>query len=67
MKIKYVYFRKKIKYVYFTNMVYVYINIYRSFFEFNFIYIYIYIYICGVKGSRDPNPSDIKSKAHAEE
>ena len=63
MKIKYVYFRKKIKYVYVTNMVYVYINIYRSFFEFNFIY----IYICGVKGSRDPNPSDIKSKAHAEE
>ena len=22
---------------------------------------------CGVKGSRDPDPSDIKSKAHAEE
>ena len=44
-----------------TNMVYVYINIYRSFFEFN------YIYICGVKGSRDPDPSDIKSKAHAKE
>ena len=41
MKIKYVYFRKKIKYVYVTNMVYVYINIYRSFFEFNFIYIYV--------------------------
>ena len=29
-----------------TNMVYVYINIYRSFFEFNYIYIYIYICVC---------------------